>query len=206
MFYFDSHQSFLCDPINVRLAKKKIHLKIWVLPHLSCHITIMPSYYISLFLKFMLQLLYKGIIIMVCIKHQLPHRWHNYLNPNINKEAWTQEEEAALIHAHQIYGNKCAELTKFLPRRYTDNMIKNHWHSSVKNKLQGPPHVGNPNQYPPCTLRAQNNGRDDSFLKDRSKMEEVSRTSDPTKGHVGNPNQYPPCSSEHKIMVEMIVV
>lgn len=45
-------------------------------------------------------------------------RWHNHLNPSINKEAWTQEEEIALIHAHQIYGNKWAELTKFLPGRW----------------------------------------------------------------------------------------
>jgi transcriptional activator Myb len=44
-------------------------------------------------------------------------RWHNHLNPGINKEAWTQEEEIRLIHAHQTYGNKWAELTKFLPGR-----------------------------------------------------------------------------------------
>ncbi|KAM0044129.1 putative transcription factor MYB-HB-like family [Helianthus debilis subsp. tardiflorus] len=68
------------------------------------------------------------------IGKQCRERWHNHLNPNINKEAWTQEEEIALIHAHQIYGNKWAELTKFLPGR-SDNAIKNHWNSSVKKKL-----------------------------------------------------------------------
>lgn len=51
-------------------------------------------------------------------------RWHNHLNPGINKEAWTQEEELALIRAHQIYGNKWAELTKFLPGRYVSLYIK----------------------------------------------------------------------------------
>ncbi|CAJ2674680.1 unnamed protein product [Trifolium pratense] len=91
------------------------------------------------------------------IGKQCRERWHNHLNPAINKEAWTQEEELALIHAHQIYGNKWAELTKFLPGR-TDNAIKNHWNSSVKKKLdsylasglltqfQSVPHVGNPSQ------------------------------------------------------------
>ncbi|GAU21201.1 hypothetical protein TSUD_11180, partial [Trifolium subterraneum] len=49
------------------------------------------------------------------IGKQCRERWHNHLNPAINKEAWTQEEELALIRAHQIYGNKWAELTKFLP-------------------------------------------------------------------------------------------
>ncbi|XP_019083774.1 PREDICTED: myb-related protein 3R-1-like [Camelina sativa] len=68
------------------------------------------------------------------IGKQCRERWHNHLNPAINKEAWTQEEELVLIRAHQIYGNKWAELTKFLPGR-SDNGIKNHWHSSVKKKL-----------------------------------------------------------------------
>ncbi|KAH9608066.1 hypothetical protein KSS87_021863 [Heliosperma pusillum] len=83
--------------------------------------------------------------------------WHNHLNPGIKKEAWTQEEELVLIHAHQLYGNKWAELTKYLPGR-TDNSIKNHWNSSVKKKLdsykvsgllaqfQGLPLVSHPNQ------------------------------------------------------------
>lgn len=91
------------------------------------------------------------------IGKQCRERWHNHLNPAINKEAWTQEEELALIRAHQIYGNRWAELTKFLPGR-TDNAIKNHWNSSVKKKLdtylasgllaQFPalPHVGFQNQ------------------------------------------------------------
>jgi len=56
--------------------------------------------------------------ILYYINYFLFFRWHNHLNPNINKEAWTQEEELALIRAHQIYGNRWAELTKFLPGRY----------------------------------------------------------------------------------------
>ncbi|VVB10635.1 unnamed protein product [Arabis nemorensis] len=68
------------------------------------------------------------------IGKQCRERWHNHLNPGINKNAWTQEEELTLIRAHQIYGNKWAELKKFLPGR-SDNSIKNHWNSSVKKKL-----------------------------------------------------------------------
>ncbi|KAL0679797.1 hypothetical protein Bca4012_007778 [Brassica carinata] len=68
------------------------------------------------------------------IGKQCRERWHNHLNPAINKNAWTQEEELTLIRAHQIYGNKWADLMKFLPGR-SDNSIKNHWNSSVKKKL-----------------------------------------------------------------------
>ncbi|XP_043715248.1 uncharacterized protein LOC122663689, partial [Telopea speciosissima] len=68
------------------------------------------------------------------IGKQCRERWHNHLNPDIKKDAWTKEEELALIRAHQIYGNKWAEIARFLPGR-ADNSIKNHWNCSVKKKL-----------------------------------------------------------------------
>ncbi|KAL0330332.1 UNVERIFIED_CONTAM: Transcription factor R-1 [Sesamum radiatum] len=113
-------------------------------------------------------------------------KWHNHLNPGINKEAWTQEEELALIRAHQIYGNKWAELTKFLPGR-TDNAIKNHWNSSVKKKLdvylasgllsqfQGPPLLSHPNNSAASSSsKAQQSGEDD---RDGAEVEEASECS-----------------------------
>ncbi|XP_022976640.1 transcription factor MYB3R-1-like [Cucurbita maxima] len=105
------------------------------------------------------------------IGKQCRERWHNHLNPKINKEAWTQEEELALIRAHQIYGNRWAELTKFLPGR-TDNAIKNHWNSSVKKKLdsyvasglltqfQDPIPAGQPSQLPVSSSKVLGSGND----------------------------------------------
>ncbi|XP_019707533.1 transcription factor MYB3R-1 isoform X2 [Elaeis guineensis] len=121
------------------------------------------------------------------IGKQCRERWHNHLNPAINKQAWTQKEEIALIHAHQIYGNKWAELTKFLPGR-TDNAIKNHWNSSVKKKLdsylasgllaqfQGLPHAENPAQCISSSVVNQQNS-EDSRIKDRQEVEDSSECS-----------------------------
>ncbi|KAG6666780.1 hypothetical protein CIPAW_01G055900 [Carya illinoinensis] len=69
------------------------------------------------------------------IGKQCRERWHNHLNPDIKKTAWTKEEESTLIKAHQIYGNKWAEIAKFLDGR-TENSIKNHWNCSVRKKLE----------------------------------------------------------------------
>ncbi|KAI3454073.1 hypothetical protein Pfo_010736 [Paulownia fortunei] len=123
------------------------------------------------------------------IGKQCRERWHNHLNPNINKEAWTQDEELALIRAHQIYGNKWAELTKFLPGR-TDNAIKNHWNSSVKKKLdmylasgllsqfQGLPLVSRPNHSAASSSsKAQQSSEDDSVVKGGVEVEEASECS-----------------------------
>lgn len=67
---------------------------------------------------------YFSVPVFVAYHVETTFRWHNHLNPGINKEAWTQDEELALIRAHQMYGNKWAELTKFLPGRYAHTLCR----------------------------------------------------------------------------------
>ncbi|PKA54451.1 Myb-related protein 3R-1 [Apostasia shenzhenica] len=114
------------------------------------------------------------------IGKQCRERWHNHLNPAINKEAWTQEEEIVLIHGHQKYGNKWAELTKYLPGR-TDNAIKNHWNSSVKKKVDSYMASGMLAKYPSlaqCMPTKSINPKDHyNGLKDRLEIEDSSECS-----------------------------
>ncbi len=48
------------------------------------------------------------------IGKQCRERWHNHLNPEINKKPWTQEEDGVIIEAHGRYGNQWSRIAKLL--------------------------------------------------------------------------------------------
>ncbi|KAI4322604.1 hypothetical protein L6164_022281 [Bauhinia variegata] len=62
-------------------------------------------------------------------------RWMNYLRPNIKRGNYTQEEEDTIIRLHAELGNKWSAIADHLPGR-TDNEIKNHWHTTLKKRIQ----------------------------------------------------------------------
>jgi hypothetical protein len=58
-------------------------------------------------------------------------RWLNHLNPELNKSKWTAEEDAALIAAHEKYGNKWKKIADSLHGR-NENSVKNRFKSLSK--------------------------------------------------------------------------
>ncbi|KAK4056977.1 hypothetical protein OIO90_001877 [Microbotryomycetes sp. JL221] len=67
---------------------------------------------------------------------QCRERWHNHLDPTINKTDWTAEEEQMIVELYEKFGSKWAEMAKHLPGR-PDNAIKNHFNAALRTRVRG---------------------------------------------------------------------
>ena len=57
---------------------------------------------------------------------QCKERYMKYLSPNLNKSAWTNEEDLLLISKYKEIGPKWVKISKFFDNR-TDAALKNRW-------------------------------------------------------------------------------
>lgn len=62
---------------------------------------------------------------------QCRERWINHLDPDINRGAWTTEEDVKLLQSFMQVGKKWAEIAKRVGQR-TENAVKNRWNSLMK--------------------------------------------------------------------------
>ncbi|KAE8259254.1 hypothetical protein A4X13_0g1151 [Tilletia indica] len=61
---------------------------------------------------------------------QCRERWHNHVDPTINKTSFTPEEDAIIMSMYDKIGSKWAEMSKVLKGR-PDNAIKNHYNTTL---------------------------------------------------------------------------
>jgi hypothetical protein len=68
---------------------------------------------------------------------QCRERWTNQLDPNLNRDDWTPQEDSTLCFHQKACGNCWSKITVFLPRR-SANAIKNRWCWLSRNRPQSP--------------------------------------------------------------------
>jgi len=66
---------------------------------------------------------------------QCRERWVNHLDPDLKKDAWTEEEDRILMTKQVELGNKWRDIAAFLPGR-SENSVKNRWNSAKRKHIK----------------------------------------------------------------------
>ena len=66
---------------------------------------------------------------------QCRERWHNHLDPSIDKKPWTQEEDDLIFELHKLHKKSWSKIAESIPGR-TDNSVKNRFYSTLRRNLR----------------------------------------------------------------------
>ena len=66
---------------------------------------------------------------------QCRERWHNHLNPSLNKDSFTIEDEIKVFELQRQFGNKWSLIAEQFDGR-NDNFIKNCFYSAIRRNLR----------------------------------------------------------------------
>ena len=66
---------------------------------------------------------------------QCRERWHNHLNPNVDKSCFTAEEDELILKGYEVHGTKWSRIAKDVHSQTskwrTDNQVKNRFNSTL---------------------------------------------------------------------------
>ncbi|OMJ79575.1 hypothetical protein SteCoe_20383 [Stentor coeruleus] len=65
---------------------------------------------------------------------QCKERWNNYLNPEVNRGSWTEDEDITALESYKMHGNKWSIISKSISKR-TESAVKNRIKSLI-NKIK----------------------------------------------------------------------
>src|SRR5574343_386406 len=66
---------------------------------------------------------------------QCRERWHNHLNPSLNKDSFTLQDEIKVFELQRQFGNKWSLIAEHFDGR-NDNFIKNCFYSAIRRNLR----------------------------------------------------------------------
>ena len=133
------------------------------------------------------------------IGKQCRERWYNHLDPNVNKEPFTEDEEKILIDAQNRLGNKWCDISSLLPGR-TDNQVKNHFNSIMYHKKKGTKMKEKKKKERPRTSKSLSYPYLYSFNKTTSTPTTPTKTVTPTQNYsFTQPNQQLPIQQPQRI-------